>query len=141
VVDTLGAGDGFIAACLLAIPRRSRHRRRPDGGCAEQAAQVCGYQGGFGHGVAWTGLPGRAVNLRRKTEMAGGSGSIRGTFTDVCLFDDATGMQVAVWKVPSTPDDPSRAIARGTQEGVERVGASPATSPISAMAPRSAPMR
>jgi N-methylhydantoinase A len=35
-------------------------------------------------------------------------------------------MQVAVWKVPSTPDDPSRAIARGTQEGVERVGASPA---------------
>lgn len=48
-----------------------------------------------------------------------------GTFTDVCLFDDATGM-VAVWKVPSTPDDPSRAIARGTQEGVERVRASPA---------------
>ena len=47
-----------------------------------------------------------------------------GTFTDVCLFEDATGM-VAVWKVPSTPDDPSRAIARGTQEGVERVGASP----------------
>jgi N-methylhydantoinase A len=47
-----------------------------------------------------------------------------GTFTDVCLFDDATGT-VAVWKVPSTPDDPSRAIARGTQEGVERDGASP----------------
>lgn len=48
-----------------------------------------------------------------------------GTFTDVCLFDDASG-QVAVWKVPSTPDDPSRAIARGTQEGTERVGAKPA---------------
>ena len=48
-----------------------------------------------------------------------------GTFTDVCLFGDATGM-VAVWKVPSTPDAPSRAIARGTQEAVERVGASPA---------------
>ncbi|CAN7440316.1 hydantoinase/oxoprolinase family protein [Bosea sp. LjRoot9] len=47
-----------------------------------------------------------------------------GTFTDVCLFDDATG-EVAVWKVPSTPDDPSRAIARGTQEGTERVGAKP----------------
>ncbi len=46
-----------------------------------------------------------------------------GTFTDVCLFDDASG-DVAVWKVPSTPDDPSRAIARGTQEGTERVGAS-----------------
>lgn len=47
-----------------------------------------------------------------------------GTFTDVCLFDDASG-EVAVWKVPSTPDDPSRAIARGTQEGTERVGAQP----------------
>lgn len=47
-----------------------------------------------------------------------------GTFTDVCLFDDASG-QVAVWKVPSTPDDPSRAIALGTQEGSERVGARP----------------
>ena len=33
-----------------------------------------------------------------------------GTFTDVCLFDDATGA-VAVWKVPSTPADPSEAIA------------------------------
>jgi N-methylhydantoinase A len=47
-----------------------------------------------------------------------------GTFTDVCLFDDTTG-EVAVWKVPSTPDDPSRAIAKGTQEGTERVGAKP----------------
>jgi len=33
-----------------------------------------------------------------------------GTFTDVCLFDDATG-RVTVWKVASTPDDPSRGIA------------------------------
>ena len=48
-----------------------------------------------------------------------------GTFTDVCLFDDATG-RIAVWKVPSTPDDPSRAIAQGTSEGVARMGASPA---------------
>ncbi|WP_342364229.1 hydantoinase/oxoprolinase family protein [Terrarubrum flagellatum] len=47
-----------------------------------------------------------------------------GTFTDVCLFDDESG-RVEVWKVPSTPDDPSRAIARGTEEGVARVGASP----------------
>ena len=46
-----------------------------------------------------------------------------GTFTDVCLFDDATG-EVSVWKVPSTPDDPSRAIAQGTLEGTQRVGAS-----------------
>lgn len=47
-----------------------------------------------------------------------------GTFTDVCLFDDATG-RVEVWKVPSTPDDPSRGIAQGVAEGVARVGATP----------------
>ncbi len=46
-----------------------------------------------------------------------------GTFTDICLFDEATGV-VVVWKVPSTPDDPSRGIADGTREAVERVGAS-----------------
>lgn len=35
-----------------------------------------------------------------------------GTFTDVCLFRE--GDQTAhVWKVPSTPDDPSRAISDG----------------------------
>ncbi|MGL4813257.1 MAG: hydantoinase/oxoprolinase family protein [Beijerinckiaceae bacterium] len=48
-----------------------------------------------------------------------------GTFTDVCLFDDATG-EVSVWKVPSTPDDPSRAIAQGTDEGVALRGGTPA---------------
>ena len=47
-----------------------------------------------------------------------------GTFTDVCLFDDSTG-RVEVWKVPSTPDDPSRGIAAGTEQGVSRVGARP----------------
>jgi N-methylhydantoinase A len=45
-----------------------------------------------------------------------------GTFTDVCLFEDGTG-RVEVWKVPSTPDDPSRGIAQGVSEGVERVEA------------------
>ena len=45
-----------------------------------------------------------------------------GTFTDVCLFDDASGA-VDVWKVPSTPDDPSRGIAQGVQEGLARIGA------------------
>ncbi len=48
-----------------------------------------------------------------------------GTFTDVCLFDDATGA-VAVWKVPSTPADPSQGIADGVTQGIGRVGASPA---------------
>ncbi|HEY8289143.1 MAG TPA: hydantoinase/oxoprolinase family protein [Acetobacteraceae bacterium] len=46
-----------------------------------------------------------------------------GTFTDICLFDDETG-RVDVWKVPSTPDDPSRGIARGVEEGIGRVAAS-----------------
>ncbi|HEY2132303.1 MAG TPA: hydantoinase/oxoprolinase family protein [Acetobacteraceae bacterium] len=45
-----------------------------------------------------------------------------GTFTDVCLFDDASGT-VDVWKVPSTPDDPSRGIAQSVQEGLARIGA------------------
>ncbi|WP_173046098.1 PfkB family carbohydrate kinase [Bosea sp. ANAM02] len=52
VVDTLGAGDGFIAACLLAILDGAGIAAALAAG-AEQAAQVCGYQGGFGHGVAW----------------------------------------------------------------------------------------
>ena len=39
-----------------------------------------------------------------------------GTFTDVCLFDEATG-RIEVWKVASTPDDPSRGIAEGVREG------------------------
>jgi len=43
-----------------------------------------------------------------------------GTFTDVCLFDEDKG-RVEVWKVPSTPDDPSRGIARGVEEGMRRV--------------------
>ena len=47
-----------------------------------------------------------------------------GTFTDVCLFEETTG-RVEVWKVPSTPDDPSRGIAQGVEEGVARVGATP----------------
>src|ERR1700722_667996 len=48
-----------------------------------------------------------------------------GTFTDVCLFDDATG-RVEVWKANSTPDDPSLGVATGVAEGIARVGASAA---------------
>ena len=47
-----------------------------------------------------------------------------GTFTDVCLFEVESG-RVEVWKVPSTPDDPSRGIAQGIEEGIRRVGAAP----------------
>jgi N-methylhydantoinase A len=47
-----------------------------------------------------------------------------GTFTDVCLFDEESG-RIEVWKVASTPDDPSRAIAQGVDEGMGRVGGGP----------------
>lgn len=41
-----------------------------------------------------------------------------GTFTDVCMFDETDGA-IAVWKVSSTPDDPSRGIAAGVEQGLE----------------------
>lgn len=44
-----------------------------------------------------------------------------GTFTDVCLLDEATG-QFSVWKLSSTPHDPSEAIAEGAREAVSRFG-------------------
>ena len=40
-----------------------------------------------------------------------------GTFTDICLVDEASGA-VRVWKVPSTPGDPSLAIAQGVVDGL-----------------------
>jgi N-methylhydantoinase A len=48
-----------------------------------------------------------------------------GTFTDVCLFDEETG-RLDIWKVPSTPDDPSRGIANGVAEGLATVDRSAA---------------
>jgi N-methylhydantoinase A len=48
-----------------------------------------------------------------------------GTFTDICVVDEASG-EVRVWKVPSTPADPSRAIVAGTVEGLGRAGSAPA---------------
>ncbi len=47
-----------------------------------------------------------------------------GTFTDVCLLDEGSG-QVEVWKVSSTPDDPSRGIASGVEEGIAKANAAP----------------
>ena len=56
-----------------------------------------------------------------------------GTFTDVCLFDEAQG-RVEVWKVPSTPDDPSRGIAQGVEEGLRRVAPDAGDKPASQVA-------
>lgn len=44
-----------------------------------------------------------------------------GTFTDVCLFDEDSG-EIEIWKVSSTPDDPSRGITTGVVEGLDQVG-------------------
>lgn len=42
-----------------------------------------------------------------------------GTFTDICALDEGTG-SIFVWKVGSTPDDPSVAISHGASEVLER---------------------
>jgi N-methylhydantoinase A len=42
-----------------------------------------------------------------------------GTFTDICAVDEGAG-SVFVWKVSSTPDDPSVAISEGAREALQR---------------------
>ncbi len=44
-----------------------------------------------------------------------------GTFTDVCVFDETLG-QIQVWKVSSTPADPSVGIAGGVEEWLRASG-------------------
>src|SRR5580693_9517391 len=56
-----------------------------------------------------------------------------GTFTDICLFDEDDG-RVEVWKVASTPDDPSRGIAQGVEEGMRRVAGNGGARPAAAVA-------
>ncbi|KFC70945.1 Ketodeoxygluconokinase [Bosea sp. LC85] len=53
IVDTLGAGDGFIAAFLLAVLEGREVPEALTAGAAHAAA-VCAYQGGFGHGTPWS---------------------------------------------------------------------------------------
>jgi N-methylhydantoinase A len=47
-----------------------------------------------------------------------------GTFTDVCLFDETSG-RIAVWKVSSTPSDPSLAVIRGVSEALGSIAVPP----------------
>lgn len=54
VVDTLGAGDGFIAAFLMAsIAGKGLDEALTSG--ARFAALVCGWKGAFGRGAEWRG--------------------------------------------------------------------------------------
>lgn len=48
-----------------------------------------------------------------------------GTFTDVCLYNQQTG-HLEIWKVSSTPEDPSLGIATGIEQALARVGATAA---------------
>ena len=41
-----------------------------------------------------------------------------GTFTDVCIFDQSSG-EVLVWKVPSTPHDPSEGIVTSISQALQ----------------------
>lgn len=50
---------------------------------------------------------------------------IGGTFTDLTLID-AEGQGIHTHKLPSTPDSPARAVARGITELMERIGSTPA---------------
>lgn len=54
VVDTLGAGDGFISGYLVAALAGASLKRCMFRG-TEFASQVCSWPGGFGHGVPWVG--------------------------------------------------------------------------------------
>jgi fructoselysine 6-kinase len=56
VVDTLGAGDGFISGFLTKLLAGGSLTDAMTRG-AEFAALVCGWQGGFGHDAPWTGHP------------------------------------------------------------------------------------
>lgn len=44
---------------------------------------------------------------------------VGGTFTDVCMFDQEKG-DAMIYKLPSTPWDPSEAIAKGIQETMDK---------------------
>jgi fructoselysine 6-kinase len=62
VVDTLGAGDGFISGFLTELLTGKSLKDAMTRG-AEFAALVCGWQGGFGHAAPWIGDPNAARTL------------------------------------------------------------------------------
>ena len=65
---------------------------------------------------------------------------VGGTFTDIVYCDMSTG-DVAIHKVSTTPDDPSRAIIEGVTEICAAAGAALSPSTIFSTAPRPRPTR
>ena len=51
---------------------------------------------------------------------------VGGTFTDVCIFDEQT-HATQVTKVPSTPDDPMRAVVAGIERAEVDLRRTPTT--------------
>lgn len=68
VVDTLGAGDGFVTGFLLEWTRSHEIDRSLDAG-ARNAADICSVMGAFGHGIAFT-VPPDDLPLRTGTMRA-----------------------------------------------------------------------
>ncbi len=60
VVDTLGAGDGFISGFLVDYLHGATLRQALNAG-ATYAARVCTWHGGYGHDARWTGDAAAAV--------------------------------------------------------------------------------
>ncbi|AHF79175.1 N-methylhydantoinase A (ATP-hydrolyzing) (plasmid) [Sodalis praecaptivus] len=58
------------------------------------------------------------ANVQRHVRIGVDSG---GTFTDICLYDEAE-RSMNVWKVRSTPDDPSIGITEGIAQGIASLG-------------------
>ncbi|CAK8742884.1 Acetophenone carboxylase gamma subunit [Sodalis praecaptivus] len=58
------------------------------------------------------------TNVQRHVRIGVDSG---GTFTDICLYDEAE-RSMNVWKVRSTPDDPSIGITEGIAQGIASLG-------------------
>lgn len=52
VIDTLGAGDGFISRLLVGILKKENIEEVLVNS-AKEAAKVCGYYGAFGHGIEY----------------------------------------------------------------------------------------
>ncbi|MCG8544519.1 MAG: hydantoinase/oxoprolinase family protein [Alphaproteobacteria bacterium] len=49
---------------------------------------------------------------------------IGGTFTDIVIYDPAAAKH-AIWKEPTTPDDPTRGVIAGTRRLIETTGIAP----------------